>query len=308
MHSPNRGHAARGALFIALSAVGYGVMPILIKIAYEEGAKTFGLLALRFASAFLALFVIAAIRGKLGDLKVAPRTFSKLALLGGVFFAGTSITLYLSVGLLDPSVAELIYFSYPAFVLLIAALFLKERVGARKLAGLVLMLAGVAFTVIGPRLFGTAQAAGGGGSGPRAIGTLLALLCAFVYSLYVTFIQDRDVKAAGPRAISLYVTAACAVVFSIAFAVSGEGLPSFGIRGLAALASIVIFSTILPIFLFASGSRILPASEVALIACLEPAITVIADFLFLGRRFDGPTAVGLALIGGGLVAINLFRE
>lgn len=316
---------ARGALLIALSAAGYGVMPVLIRMAYDDGARPFGLLSVRFIAAFLVMLIALTAGGALRGVRIGRRSFGKLLLLGGVFFAGTSITLYLSVGLLAPSVAELIYFSYPGFVLLIAAIFLKERIGAAKVAGLLVMLAGVALTVAGPFIMGMlhregapaaihaagfADKAGGanGMGGSNAIGAGLAVLCALVYSLYVTFIHDRDVEAAGPALISLFVAGCCAVIFTVAMMATGEGLPHLGMRGTLALAGIVVFSTVLPIFLFAAGSRELPASEVAMIACLEPAVTVLADILALGRRFDPATASGLVFIGAGLVALTFLRK
>jgi DME family drug/metabolite transporter len=282
-------------------------MPVLVRIAYDDGASPFGLLSLRFIAAFLVLLILQALRGGLSGLRLPAKAAGKLVLLSSVFFAGTSITFYLSVSMLAPSVAELIYFSYPAFVLVISGLVLKERIASGKIAGLAVMLAGVALTVAGPSLASgpAAYAAAGGSHG--LTGGFLAVLCAVVYSLYVTFIQDKDIRQAGPAAISTYITGCCAVIFTAAVLLSGGGFPRLGARGISALAAIVVFSTVLPIFLFASGSRELPASEVALIACLEPAVTVIADVLALGRRFDAPTACGLLLIGGGLVLVNALK-
>jgi len=47
------------------SATGFGVMPVLTKVAYDDGTTVAGLLAVRFSLAALVLLAIARVRGEL---------------------------------------------------------------------------------------------------------------------------------------------------------------------------------------------------------------------------------------------------
>src|ERR1044072_9343314 len=52
----------RGTLLVVVSAAAFGLMPVLTKLAYEEGLNTRTLLTLRFGIAALGMWLIWAIR------------------------------------------------------------------------------------------------------------------------------------------------------------------------------------------------------------------------------------------------------
>jgi drug/metabolite transporter (DMT)-like permease len=286
----------RGIGLVAISAVGYGLMPIFIRLAYDDGAQPFPLLAVRFACAAIFLLLLIVASGRAPALRVPRRTLRKLVLLGAGGFGGTALTLYLAIHRMAPSLVELVYFTYPGMVLVLAAWLKGEAIGRVKVASLACMAIGVLLV------------AGAGAGDPNAAGMSLSLACAAIYAFYVVFINDAEVQAAGAAVVSFYVTACCAAVFSLATLAGSDRALAHGPKGHLALLAIILLSTVVPIFCFVRGARELEASETALIACLEPAVTVLADAVILGRRFGADSLAGILLLGAGLFIMNGRRK
>ena len=84
-----RGRRLTGVALAVTSAASFGVMPVLTKVVYDDGADPVAVLAVRFALAAVALLVLATIRS----------TAWALAYLG-VFGAGTVAGMALATVLL----------------------------------------------------------------------------------------------------------------------------------------------------------------------------------------------------------------
>jgi drug/metabolite transporter (DMT)-like permease len=195
----------------------------------------------------------------------------------GQAFAYLTALKYASAGL----VALLLYL-YPVFVALLAALVLHEPLTSVKGLALGLALVGTALTV--------------GPAGGQALGALLAVAAAAIYSVYI--IVGTDVmKHASAVQSSAVIFAAAGVTSGVLMVVNGPRLPATG-AGWTAIASIVLIATVLPVVAFLSGLDRIGPTNAAMLSTLEPVVTVLLATWWLNETLKPVT-----WLGGGLILI-----
>src|SRR5438067_13387133 len=111
----------RGALFVLLSAAFFGVMPILIKLAYQEGVNAKTLLALRFTFAAAGMWLVWLFqRDRTHGVSVRPGVLLPLVAMGALGYVGQSFSYFTALGINSASATALVFYIYPALVTLLA--------------------------------------------------------------------------------------------------------------------------------------------------------------------------------------------
>ena len=129
-----------GTLFCLASAIAFGAMGVLGKLAYENGATVGTLLSVRFALAAAVFWVIVGPRA----LRGIPRRDIVLALaLGACGYAAQAGGYFAALERIDVSVLALLIYTYPAIVAAAAVAIGRERLDSRKLWALVFVLVGL---------------------------------------------------------------------------------------------------------------------------------------------------------------------
>ena len=268
-----------GMMLVALSAAGFGTLPLFGRYAYADDMDALTILFFRFslaASLMLALLIL--------RREHLPRGAALLRLIGmgalgyvGQAFAYLTALKYASAGL----VALLLYL-YPVFVALLAALVLHEPLTGVKGLALGLALVGTALTV--------------GPAGGQALGTLLAVAAAAIYSVYI-IVGTHVMKHVSAVQSSAVIFAAAGVTSGVLMVVNGPRLPATG-AGWTAIASIVLIATVLPVVAFLSGLERIGPTNAAMLSTLEPVVTVLLATWWLNERLKPVT-----WLGGGLILI-----
>jgi drug/metabolite transporter (DMT)-like permease len=200
----------------------------------------------------------------------------------------------------------------PAITALPAALFLKERIGPNKAAGIALVVAGIALLDSG----GGASQAGAAGEAASAIDGRLAGLCLAVGAAasesIFNVIAKRLPSELGPMRSSAAVTAIAFAMLAALSLATGEvvdialalrtHLPAFAYQG-------VFVSAIAYVFFYRGAAR-LPASTIGLFSCMMPLAGFGLSVILLGERPGAAGILGaaLALFGIGLCARMPRRE
>ncbi|HKS17324.1 MAG TPA: DMT family transporter [Planctomycetota bacterium] len=276
---------ANGWILIALSAVSFGVMGVLVKLAHGEGVDTLSALSLRFLIASAVLIPLAAIRRK-----PLPRakTLGTLFLFGSCGYVAHSICFFIALKHASAGLTSLLLYLYPALVALGCAAFFGERLGRDRLAALGVALAGLVLVVdMGP--------------GNRLLGIALALACAFIYAAYI-LACSRVTRGVDPLTSATVIIAGAAVIYGGIALGLGSPLPPTS-AGWSLVALIGIVSTAIAIGAFFAAMERIGPSAAATGSTLEPIVTVIAGAVVLDEQLTIIQIAGGALIVAAVVLL-----
>ena len=283
-----------GVMQIIGSAIGYGLIGVLGKRAFEAGASAGELLALRFLLAALILWTYVLLTRR-HILKMSARQILACAALGVCGYAVFSTLYFNALEGLTASLTVLLLYTYPVIVTLGARLFLKERVTRSQLLALPVVIAGLALL-----LWGNIRVEKWGA-------VALALLSAIFYAGYI-LASSRVLLRVNPLAAGLYIITAGTLALLLwspralprAFELNSEAWMS--IIGLA------LFSTVAPMILFLMGLEKLTSTESSLLSTVEPLTATIAAMLLLGEKLSLVQAAGGLLVLAALVVSTLSRR
>ena len=163
----------KGYIFIILSAVIFGSMPLMANYIYADGVNPLSLVLLRNLLSLIPLSLIAIVRKK--SFKVAPRDLPAIATVGIFGCALTPFLLFSSYQFMDTGAATVFHFVYPAAVLLFGLIFLRARFRWGNLACLILCVGGIV-------MFYTPGAA------VNLAGSVIALSSGITYAIYIVLL------------------------------------------------------------------------------------------------------------------------
>jgi drug/metabolite transporter (DMT)-like permease len=245
---------------------------------------------LRYAIGFLCLLpvVLATARPKF-----AARDLLPIALLGITQFGILIALLNYGLRLIPSARAALIFATFPLLTMLLAAALGHERLGATKVAGVLLTIAGVG-VALGEKA-GHHGAAAHEWLGEAAVfaAALSGAVCSVLYRPYVRKYPTVPVSA----------LAMLASVAFLAVPAAGEGFfagwPRFTGSGWAAVVFIGVGSGVgYFLWLWALGHA--PATDVTVFLALSPFTAAALGAILLAERVTVPAALGLACVGVGL--------
>ena len=279
--------ALYGAAFVALSAAAFGAMAIFGRYAYAGGADVLGLLTLRFVIGGAVLGWTAHRRGVVWP---KGRALAAIAAMGALGYVGQSLCYFIALQHAQASLVALLLYLFPAFVTVLAAWWLHEKLTPVKCAALVLCLAGTALMV-------------GGGHG-EPLGIALGLGAAVIYSIYIV-VGARVTRGIDPNATTSIVCLAAAVVFgTLSLVRTVAGVPPHWpatAGGWAAVVAIALISTVSAMLAFFAGLARLGAARTSMLSTLEPVVTVTLASLLLGESLSVVQWVGGASVLGAVL-------
>jgi len=279
-----------GTLAILASALGYGFLGILIKLALAAGARPLAVVAWRFVLGAAVVWLLLALRGRPAPSRGALPPLAGL----GVLYAFNALCFTFALQWVPASTASLVFYMYPVVVVLLAALFLGERLTPRRGSGVALATVGCLLT------------AGVGVLGGDPLGIALVLLSMSSLSIYIVLGRPLLQRLPGHGSAAVILTGTA--VAAVAAAVVGDGLAlGGGTRAWTLIALLSVVGTALPITLFVMGLKRVDAGKAATFSTIEPIVTVAAASLLLGERIAPLQYLGGALILGGVLWLRLER-
>ena len=226
---------------------------------------------------------------------------SRRASLSGLLEPGLAYTVGMAgLALTTASNASLIGTTEPLFVLALAWLLLRERVGGAVVGLAMLASLGIGLVVL-PDLRGGGQGSSIGDA-LIALGTLFAALYVIATRRLVVAVDPLPLSALQQSVGLLWALGTLAVALLIGAASLGLGAVGGGVLLLAAVSGIVQYALAFWLYLFAL--RHLPASIAGFYLALIPVFGVGAAAVFLGESMAMPQWVGGALIVLAVAAVS----
>ena len=133
------------------------------------------------------------------------------------------------------------------------------------------------------------------------LGVGLGLLTALAYALYLISLRGFQIRHdhIRPEARLLQSTVFCALILGAANIVEGNNFAIPTWQALAALLGLGVVCQVLGWLSITRGMPFLPAGLVGLLLLIQPASSVLWDYIIFGLRLDAwqLSGIGLALVG-----------
>ena len=280
---------ARATLLIIISAISFGSISVLTVLITGAGVSLINAMAWRYLIGALLLGVICGIR----RLRAVPRKrVIQLLVIGGF---GQALITYVSLHALDyigVGPLAFLFYTYPAWVAMLAAFRGTERLTPVRIVALVIALLGVAVMV------GTPAA-----EQLNPYGVFLALASALLYSAYLPALEhfQRDIPAL--LATFLLIAGAAITFLGVSVATRKLYLP-FDVSTWRNIVVLALVSTIIAFSALIKGLSVLGPVRTSIIATVEPFFTAILGVVVLGNDLSTATLVGGVLIAVAILTIE----
>lgn len=275
--TPDQRRRLQGIALALVSAASFGVMPVLTKLVYSDGAEPIGVLLVRFGLAAAALLALA--RARRQPLP-RGRTLVVLALLGGLGYVGQALCFFFALERIPAGLTTLLLYFYPALVVVLGAVLLRDRPRPLAVGCVVVATAGTALTV-GPV------------EGGQGAGVALALGAALVYALYI--LASSRVTGVGSIATAATVLSAGTVSFAVLALLTEPRLPQAPVAWIALL-GVALFGTVVAVTTFFAALALLGPSDTAVVSTVEPVVSVGVAGLVLSEQLTPWQLAGGAVV------------
>lgn len=291
MNSRIQRYIDNGSLFAVLSALGFSMKAIFVKLAYAAGTvDAITLLALRMALSLpLFLWLVWLSRGQ-GKAPMTLGSAGRVLLLGLFGYYLASLFDFYGLQYISAGLERLILFTYPTLVLIFQAVALRDKPTPRVLAamGLCYLGLGIAF----------AHDISVSGVGNQVIlGSLWVFASAVTYALYYSGTGVMLKTMSSMRLAGLAGTASSLMVLGH-YGLTGD----FSLLGQLPAAVwfnallMAVFSTVLPIYWVSLAIQRMGPTQTAAVGNLGPVLTVLASWLVLSEEISVYQVAGLALV------------
>lgn len=286
-----------GVILAVLAAFGFSFKAILIKLAYAVPmavrVDAVTLLSLRMLLS-LPAFLWIGCQSSRSAPPLTRRDWGMLLLLGLLGYYGASLFDFLGLQYISAGLERLILFTYPTLTILIGVLFMGKQLQRRQMASLLLSYAGIGLAFMHDLTFS-------GETRAVIIGGTFVFASSVTYALYLSGSAPmiRRLGAARFTALVMIVsTAAAQLHFFVSLPLASYLLPA---RLYAYIVAIVVFSTVLPMFMQSASIARIGAARSVLIGTLGPVLTIFSGWWILDEPMSVAQMAGTALVLAGVL-------
>jgi len=285
-----------GDILIIIAGLFWGSMGIFVRHLNNLGFTSIQVACLRLTTAGILFAIILLIKDPKG-FKIKVRDIPLFLALGLVSILFFTCCYFTAIRLMTMSTAAILLYTSPIWVMILAIIFLKEKITVQKIAALILAFAGCVLV-------------SGFGGKVSVIGMLVGLGSGLGYGLYSIF-GTFALKKYSPLTVTCYtfliaglgsiVVASPADLIS-RISSSGNLLNLFGFMLLTSIVTAVI-----PFLLYTLGLNMTTAGKAAVLATVEPAAATLFGF-FVMKETIGPVAIaGIALVFAAIAVLSIHK-
>ncbi len=289
-------YSSRGSVLtlsaLLLAALCWGMAPVATRYLLTSFTPL-QLVVVRFLLAVLFLLPL------LSSLRFSRWTVKEVAwavFCGVAGVIGYNVPVSYGLRVLPAGIAGLLIATEPIWILLLAALVLREKISWPVLLALFLSLIGIVL-LVAQETFGGVNNAG------FLMGALLVLLAALMWSIYTVSIRSLSKKLGARTSTALTLVIGTVPLLAFWDAHTGSLLLHLSAPAWLALALLVLGSTIAATILWNYGVARTASSQAGLFLYLVPLVSIGGGALFLHEQITFVTLVsGLLIIAGVVLA------
>ena len=285
----NRG--VLGVVFGLISATLYGITPIFVYHATDNGADSFGLMCSRYVIAVIVLLIFRTFKMGFGNWPTKKLSL-KLFLLGAIGLYSNSICMFTAFDYLPSGLAMVLFYFYPILVVLFGWVFFRHVPPKIIWPCLAITLLGVALSA--SKL-----------SGGQAKGVAIIVFGAFAYAIYSVLAAASMPKTDLVSGLIL-IFGGAGFSFVVVWLIDPPGLPTtmpFVADVWLPALEIGIVGTIGAMGIFFAGMNLIGASKSAVIQTWEVLVAICSGVFFLNQSFSIRQLFGAVLILSGVIVL-----
>lgn len=290
-------------IFTILAGVLWGCISIFIKTLADLGLSSIHVMFIRATLSAVMLFFFLLIRDR-SLLKIKLRDLWMFIGTGVVSLSFFSLCYFTTILEVGASVAVILLYTSPIFVLILSVLFFKEKINARKITALVLTFAGCIFVA---GLKGVES----GNSQITLKGFLIGLCAGFGYALYSIFSRFA-LKKYDSFTVTFYTFVFSGVsIIPFTIGTMGTDLPGIILPNeqfWLFSVGIALFCTVLPYIFYTIGLSGLETSKAAILVTVEPLVGTLIGFFVWDEEISFLKVTGIILIFISVVLLGLNPE
>lgn len=271
----------KGYIYTALSAIIFGLMPLLTKIIIARGATSLTIAFFRVFYVTIVLFFVLKI--KKIDLYLEKRDLLS-AILTSIFGSGlTIIILNESYNHVDTGIATSLHFLYPLFVAILCCFFYGEKIKKKQILSL-------SFALVGIICFMSK----GNGS---LFGYFLAIASGLTYAFYLVKMDKSGLVKMNALKLSFYLALFTTIEIFTMNLFMQDVVFKMDALSYGLLLVLALSSSFLATVLLQKGVLLLGSTRASFICLLEPVTSMIVGILWLNEAFTLNKGLGgLAII------------
>lgn len=275
---------------IITAGILWGTLGIFVRRINSCGVSSMSIVFLRTFITAAAVFIGTAIFDR-RQLKIALKDIWIFVCLGLFSLTMFNFCYFSAVSMMSLSVAAILLYTSPLFVMLISAAVFKEKITKRKLAAIAASLIGL------PLVTGIGSA-----DSVTPLGVLFGIGSAIGYALYSIF--TRAALNKGYSALTITGWGFAFAAFFSAFAADLGAVGNMFVTAPSMILYVIFFAvtaSILPYILYSQGLKGMENGKAAVIASIEPVAATLFGIALYGE-YPSPMAVaGIILVLAALV-------
>lgn len=283
----------KGCIYVILSAVIFGCMPLMAKNIYAEGVNAISLVLLRNVLALPVLYLL--LRAKKISIRPAKGQLKRIVLLGLYGSVLTPALLFYSYNYISSGMATTLHFVYPVFVLLGCAVLFHDKIGLVKGCCVLLCSIGMLF-------FYTP------GEAAQFYGMALAVVSGITYAAYIVYLDKSGLGKENPFKTGFGMAAVCTLSLGSGVTLTGNLTLPKTLFGWMLCFFFAIAIMVGAVVLFQMGAAIVGPQRAAILSTFEPITGIVVGILAFCEPFGPKTMLGSALIIAAVVLLTVFDK
>jgi drug/metabolite transporter (DMT)-like permease len=281
-----------GYLLIVTASIIWGTMGIFGKFAFAYGINPVTLTALRILISSATLLVpLAFSKRKL--LRVRRKDMPRLLILGIFGVALQRISYFYAVDLTTATIAAVLFYTYPVFVSLYAALFRKERITPSIVVAMILAFSGVVFTV---------KAYQASWLSANLLGLVFGMLTSLLFAVY--FLVTRKLRDSYTNwTLLVFGDGIGAVALAPLLCFSVSEIISYPQPLWMLILVIALFPSLIGYLIFSFALRYVEPSRGSILSVIEPLSAAAFSVAVLGETFEPLQLAGVVLVLAGVTIL-----
>lgn len=290
-------HSVTGDILIIIAGLFWGSMGIFVRHLNVLGFTSVQVACLRLVTAGILFAVILLIKDPKG-FKIKVKDIPLFLALGLVSILFFTCCYFTAIRLMTMSTAAILLYTSPIWVMILAVIFLKEKLTARKVIALILAFAGCVLV-------------SGFGGKVTLPGILVGLGSGLGYGLYSIF-GSFALRKYSPFTVTCY-TFLIAGLGSIAvsdpadlFSKIASADNRLALAGFVLLTAVV--TAVIPFLFYTLGLNRTTAGRAAVLATVEPAAATLFGVFVMNERIGIASAVGILLVFAAIIVLSIKQK